>query len=64
MDANQFTKFGLCVWVFSELRARNLLTTFIANDYESFKQKSKIASWAALKRKCDEAGIVTPSYVT
>jgi len=45
-------------------KACNLLTMFIKNDYESLKQKSKIASWAAMKRKCDEAGIVAPSYVT
>jgi hypothetical protein len=23
-----------------------------------------VASWAALKRKCDERGVITPSYVT
>jgi transposase InsO family protein len=44
--------------------SRNLLTAFIENDYENLKQKTKVASWTALKRKCDEAGIVTPSYVT
>ena len=43
---------------------RSLLTKSVENDYESLKQKTKTASWAALKRKCDEAGIATPSYVT
>jgi transposase InsO family protein len=44
--------------------ARKLLTTFVENDYEDLKQKTKMASWAALKRRCDESGIVAPSYVT
>ena len=44
--------------------ARSLLTKFIENDYENLKQKTKMASWAALKRKCEESGIIAPSYVT
>src|SRR5258708_36218312 len=44
--------------------ARSLLTKFIESDYENLKQKTKMASWAALKRKCQESGIVAPSYVT
>jgi len=44
--------------------SRNLLIQFVENDYENLKQKSKVASWAALKRKCDECGIIAPSYVT
>jgi putative transposase len=41
-----------------------LLDYFVKNDYETLKQKSRFASWAALKRQCDEKGIVAPSYVT
>ena len=44
--------------------SRNLLIQFVENDYENLRQKTKIASWAALKRKCDERGVVAPSYVT
>ena len=44
--------------------SRDLLIQFIENDYENLRQKTKIASWAALKRKCDERGIEAPSYVT
>jgi transposase InsO family protein len=44
--------------------ARTLLNEFIANDYESLKQKTRTASWAALKRICEERGIVVPSYAT
>jgi transposase InsO family protein len=41
-----------------------LLAEFVANDYESLKQKTRAASWAALKRTCEEKGVVVPSYVT
>lgn len=44
--------------------SRKLLTEFVNNDYENLKQKTMVASWAALKRKCDEHGVVAPSYVT
>jgi transposase InsO family protein len=44
--------------------SRNLLAEFVANDYENLKQKTRTASWAALKRTCDERGIAAPSYVT
>jgi transposase InsO family protein len=44
--------------------SRNLLVQFVENDYEDLRQKTKLASWAALKRKCDELGIVAPTYVT
>ncbi|MGH9587998.1 MAG: TnsA endonuclease N-terminal domain-containing protein [Acidobacteriaceae bacterium] len=44
--------------------SRNLLLHFVENDYEDLRQKTKVASWAALKRKCDELGIIAPSYVT
>lgn len=44
--------------------SRKLLTEFVSNDYENLKQKTMVASWAALKRKCDECGAAAPSYVT
>lgn len=44
--------------------SRNLLVQFIENDYEDLRQKTRVASWAALKRKCDELGIIAPTYVT
>jgi putative transposase len=44
--------------------SRKLLTQFINTDYETLKQKTMVASWAALKRKCDERGVIAPSYVT
>ena len=44
--------------------SRNLLVQFVENDYEDLRQKTKLASWAALKRKCDELGIVAPTYAT
>ena len=44
--------------------SHKLLAEFIANDYESLKQKTRAASWAALKRVCEERGIVAPSYVS
>lgn len=44
--------------------SRNLLLQFVKDDYETLKQKTKIASWAALKHKCEECGVITPSYVT
>jgi len=36
----------------------------IENDYETLKQKTRLACWAALKRRCDDSGILAPSYVT
>lgn len=44
--------------------SRSLLAEFVANDYESLKQKTRAASWAALKRTCEEKEVVAPSYVT
>jgi putative transposase len=44
--------------------SRSLLTDFVVNDYESLKQKSRAASWAALRRTCEEKGVIAPSYVT
>ena len=34
----------------------------IENDFESLKQKSKYACWAALKQTCEQQGVVAPSY--
>jgi hypothetical protein len=36
----------------------------IESDYETVKQKSKIASWATLKEICKREGVATPSYTT
>lgn len=44
--------------------SHKLLAEFIANDYENLKQKTRAASWAALKRACEERAIVAPSYVS
>ena len=44
--------------------SRNLLIEFVTNDFESLKQKTRAASWAALKRACEERAIVAPSYVS
>ena len=44
--------------------SRNLLAEFVANDYENLKQKTRVASWVALKRACEERAIVAPSYVS
>jgi len=44
--------------------SRSVLTQYIENDYENLRQKTKTASWAALKRECDERGICVPSYAT
>jgi putative transposase len=43
---------------------RTLLLQSIENDYETLKQKSRLACWAGLKRGCDDSGIVAPSYAT
>jgi putative transposase len=42
--------------------SRTLMSEFIAADYESLKQKTKYASWIALKLTCDRRGVLTPSY--
>jgi len=44
--------------------SRDLLIQFIENDYENLRQKTRVASWGALKRKCEVCGVVAPSYVT
>jgi len=43
---------------------RTLLLQSIENDYETLKQKTRLACWAALKRGCDDSGIMAPSYAT
>ena len=43
-------------------RPRALMAQFIANDYETHKQKSKYASWIALKLACERESVVAPSY--
>jgi transposase InsO family protein len=43
---------------------RTLMTKFIANNYESLKQRKMQASWAALTVACESQGTVAPSYKT
>jgi putative transposase len=45
-------------------RTRFIMKEFIDKDYETLKQKSKYASWIALKRACDKEDILAPSYTT
>jgi putative transposase len=40
------------------------MKAFIANDYETLKQKTRAAVYGALVRKCEEQGIAAPSYKT
>ena len=47
----------------SELPLR-LMNEVIESDYETVKQKSRIASWATLKEICKREGVATPSYTT
>jgi putative transposase len=42
----------------------DMMKVFIANDYETLKQKNKTAVYGALVRKCEEQGIAAPSYKT
>ena len=44
--------------------SRTLLNNYIEQIYETLKQKSKFAVWAALLHACQEKGIVAPSYAT
>jgi len=44
--------------------ARTLMAEFIEKDYETLKQKTKTASWLALRLACEKQGIATPSYKT
>lgn len=43
---------------------QTMMQTFIANDYETLKQKPKYAVYGALVRTCQEQGIAAPSYKT
>ena len=43
-------------------KPRALMAQFIEKDYETLKQKSKYASWMALKLGCEREGLVAPSY--
>jgi putative transposase len=44
--------------------AKSLMDEFIDNDYETLKQKTKKASWLALRLECEQRGIIAPSYKT
>lgn len=44
--------------------SRELMSEFIITDYESLKQKTKYASWIALKLACEQRGILVPSLKT
>jgi transposase InsO family protein len=41
-----------------------LMTEFIERDYETLKQKTKRASWLALRLGCEEKRLIPPSYKT
>jgi putative transposase len=41
-----------------------LINDFIENDYETLKQKKIYEVWASLSKKCEEKGVVVPSYKT
>ena len=43
---------------------QTLLEEFIANDYETLKQKTKRSSWAVLKARCEQQNLTAPSYKT
>jgi putative transposase len=45
-------------------QVRSLMMEFIENDYESLKQKTKYATWSALKLACDRHQMPAPSYKT
>jgi putative transposase len=42
--------------------SRAVMSEFIVSDYETLKQKTKYASWIALKLACDRRRILPPSY--
>ena len=44
--------------------ARTLLLEAVEYDYETVKQKTRLACWAALKSRCDDRAIAAPSYGT
>ena len=41
-----------------------LMDEIIENEYESVKQKSRIACWAMLKESCKQQSVPTPSYTS
>lgn len=43
-------------------QTRALMAQSIENDFETLKQKSKYACWAALKHTCEQQGVAAPSY--
>ena len=43
---------------------RRLMRAAIEEDFETLKQKRMLQCWAALKNRCDEHGVPSPSYVT
>jgi putative transposase len=43
---------------------RDLMNEFVITDYESLKQKTRYASWIALKLACERRGILAPSLKT
>jgi transposase InsO family protein len=43
---------------------RELMNEFVITDYESLKQKTRYASWIALKLVCERRGILAPSLKT
>ena len=45
-------------------QATAMMIEFIANDYETLKQKTMFAAWSALKLTCDRQQIPVPSYKT
>lgn len=44
--------------------ALEMMEAFIADDYETLKQKTKVAVYGVLVRKCEEQGMAAPSYKT
>ena len=43
---------------------RELMNHVIIDDYETVKQKTRYASWIALKLACDKRGVYAPSFKT
>jgi hypothetical protein len=41
-----------------------LMADFIENDYETHKQKRKYEVWIVLKNRCEQEGVIVPSYKT
>ena len=56
--ASRETELGACRWNRASLLMQLLKTTMKS------QAEDRTASWAALKRECDERGIRVPSYVT